>query len=111
MDSEEARAKFAEKAGAVLGAAYQDGAHVNLRYDEDGKIVADGTGPTVVEYIRCGGWEWEPVSPVKYVNKGSDTHLSVGRYRREGTLCLHGRRHPPHTQGREGRLHCGGTNE
>ena len=62
MDSEEARAKFAEKAGAVLGAAYQDGAHVNLRYDEDGKIVADGTGTTVVEYIRCGGWEWEPVS-------------------------------------------------
>ncbi|KAI0710429.1 ATP-NAD kinase-like domain-containing protein [Cerioporus squamosus] len=60
MDSEEARARFAEKAGAVLGAAYQDGAHVNLRYDESGKIVAEGTGPTVVEYIRCGGWVWEP---------------------------------------------------
>ncbi|RPD65789.1 hypothetical protein L226DRAFT_529933 [Lentinus tigrinus ALCF2SS1-7] len=60
MESEEARAKFAGKAGAVLGAAYQDGAHVNLRYDEIGKIVAEGTGPTVVEYIRCGGWEWEP---------------------------------------------------
>ncbi|TFK93165.1 hypothetical protein K466DRAFT_479245 [Polyporus arcularius HHB13444] len=60
MDSEEARARFAEKAAAVLGAAYQDGAHVNLRYDESGKIVAEGTGPTVVEYIRCGGWEWEP---------------------------------------------------
>ena len=62
MDSDASRAAFAEKAGAVLGAAYQDGAHVALRYDEDGKIVAEGDGPTVVEYIRCGAWEWEPVS-------------------------------------------------
>ncbi|KAI0735660.1 ATP-NAD kinase-like domain-containing protein [Earliella scabrosa] len=50
MDSEETRAVFVEKAGAVLGAAYQDGAHVTT----------EGTGPTVVEYVRCGGWEWEP---------------------------------------------------
>ncbi|EJF62516.1 ATP-NAD kinase-like domain-containing protein [Dichomitus squalens] len=60
MDSEATRAAFAEKAGAVLGAAYQDGAHVALRYDEDGKVVAEGDGPTVVEYLRCGAWEWEP---------------------------------------------------
>lgn len=62
MDSEEARAAFKEKAVAVLMAAYQDGAHVALRYDEEGKIGPEGNGPTVVEYIRCGGWEWEPVS-------------------------------------------------
>lgn len=62
MDSEGARAAFAEKAGAVLGAAYQDGAHIALRYDTQGKITTEGTGPTVVEYVRCGGWEWEPVS-------------------------------------------------
>ncbi|KAI0713334.1 ATP-NAD kinase-like domain-containing protein [Earliella scabrosa] len=60
MDSEETRAAFVEKAGAVLGAAYQDGAHVALRYDPDGKVTTEGTGPTVVEYVRCGGWEWEP---------------------------------------------------
>ncbi|KAI0747775.1 ATP-NAD kinase-like domain-containing protein [Daedaleopsis nitida] len=60
MDSDAARAAFAEKAGAVLGAAYQNGAHVALRYDANGSIVSEGTGPTVVEYIRCGGWEWEP---------------------------------------------------
>ncbi|OSD02733.1 hypothetical protein PYCCODRAFT_299500 [Trametes coccinea BRFM310] len=60
MDSEEARKAFAEKVGAVLGAAYQDGAHINLRYAEDGSITTEGDGPTVVEYIRCGGWEWEP---------------------------------------------------
>ncbi|KAI0332049.1 hypothetical protein GY45DRAFT_1400049 [Cubamyces sp. BRFM 1775] len=60
MDSEESRKAFAEKVGAVLGAAYQDGAHVNLRYTEDGSVTTEGDGPTVVEYVRCGGWEWEP---------------------------------------------------
>ncbi|KAH9857748.1 ATP-NAD kinase-like domain-containing protein [Lenzites betulinus] len=60
MDSEEARKAFSEKAVAVLGAAYQDGAHIALRYDEDGKVITEGDGPTVVEYVRCGGWEWEP---------------------------------------------------
>ncbi|KAI0670709.1 ATP-NAD kinase-like domain-containing protein [Trametes maxima] len=60
VDSEERRAVFAGKAGAVLGAAYQDGAHIALRYAEDGRVVAEGSGPTVVEYVRCGGWEWEP---------------------------------------------------
>ncbi|KAI0362806.1 hypothetical protein OH77DRAFT_1442780 [Trametes cingulata] len=60
MDSEDTRKAFAEKVGAVLGAAYQDGAHIALRYAEDGSIVSEGTGPTVVEYVRCGGWEWEP---------------------------------------------------
>ncbi|CDO70583.1 hypothetical protein BN946_scf184636.g16 [Trametes cinnabarina] len=62
MDSEETRKAFAEKVGKVLGAAYQDGAHINLRYAEDGSITTEGDGPTVVEYVRCGGWEWEPVS-------------------------------------------------
>ncbi|KAI0637309.1 ATP-NAD kinase-like domain-containing protein [Trametes polyzona] len=60
MDSDEARKAFSEKSVAVLTAAYQDGAHISLRYDEDGRIVAEGDGPTVVEYVRCGGWEWEP---------------------------------------------------
>ncbi|KAM5535583.1 hypothetical protein V8D89_010750 [Ganoderma adspersum] len=60
MDSEPTRVAFAEKAAAVLGAAYRDGAHIALRYDQNGKVVADGDGPTVVEYFRCGTWEWEP---------------------------------------------------
>ncbi|KAI0646738.1 ATP-NAD kinase-like domain-containing protein [Trametes meyenii] len=60
VNSEERRQVFAEKAGAVLGAAYQDGAHITLRYAHDGRVVAEGSGPTVVEYLRCGGWEWEP---------------------------------------------------
>ncbi|KAI1790700.1 ATP-NAD kinase-like domain-containing protein [Ganoderma leucocontextum] len=60
MDSESTRVAFAEKAAAVLGAAYRDGAHIALRYDQNGKVVADGDGPTVVEYLRCGAWEWEP---------------------------------------------------
>ena len=61
-DTIEARTSFAEKATAVLTAAYQDGNHINLKYADDGKITAEGTGPVVVEYIRCGGWEWIPVS-------------------------------------------------
>ncbi|OBZ75746.1 Sphingosine kinase 1 [Grifola frondosa] len=60
MDSEATRHAFAAKAGTVLGAAYQNGAHIALRYAQDGSVVSDGDGPTVVEYIRCGGWEWEP---------------------------------------------------
>ena len=61
MDSEPTRLAFAEKAAAVLGAAYQDGAHIALRYDQNGKVVAEGDGPVVVEYLRCGAWDWEPV--------------------------------------------------
>ncbi|KAG2146980.1 ATP-NAD kinase-like domain-containing protein [Suillus bovinus] len=60
MDSVEARNAFAEKSIAVLTAAYQDGNHINLKYTEDGKVTTEGTGPTVVEYIRCKGWEWTP---------------------------------------------------
>jgi len=59
-DTTEARQAFAGKATAVLTAAYQDGNHINLKYADDGKITTEGTGPTVVEYIRCGGWEWIP---------------------------------------------------
>jgi hypothetical protein len=62
MDTIEARNAFAEKSNAVLTAAYQDGNHINLRYTDDGKITSEGTGPTVIEYIRCRGWEWIPVS-------------------------------------------------
>ncbi|KAH9946412.1 ATP-NAD kinase-like domain-containing protein [Epithele typhae] len=60
MDSEEVRAAFAQKQMTVVGGAYQDGKHIDMRYDDDGKIVSEGTGPTVVEYIRCGRWVWEP---------------------------------------------------
>jgi len=59
-DSLEARASFVEKIWAVLGAAYQDGLHIQMRYNNDGKVVLGGDGPAVVEYIRCSGWEWIP---------------------------------------------------
>ncbi|PCH38780.1 hypothetical protein WOLCODRAFT_136434 [Wolfiporia cocos MD-104 SS10] len=78
MDSEEARAAFAEKIMAVLGSAYQDGAHVGMRYAEDGRVLADGDGPLVVEYVRCGGWEWEPDDideHAHYVCADGDIHV------------------------------------
>jgi hypothetical protein len=65
-DSLEARASFVEQIWVILGAAYQDGLHVQMRYNNDGKVVTEGDGPTVVEYIRCGGWEWIPVRTIQY---------------------------------------------
>ena len=61
LEAEEERKQFAEKSGAVLTAVYQSGNHVNLRYDSTGKVVSEGEGELVVEYFRCGGWEWIPV--------------------------------------------------
>ena len=61
LEAEEERKVFAEKSGEVLRAAYQSGNHINLRYDSTGKIVSEGEGEVVVEYFRCGGWEWIPV--------------------------------------------------
>jgi len=60
VDSEETRAAFAKKTMAVLMEAYKDGNHVNLRYNSSGEISPNYDGPTVVEYVRCGGWEWMP---------------------------------------------------
>lgn len=63
LEAEEEKKVFAEKSGEVLRAAYQSGNHINLRYNSTGKIVSEGEGELVVEYFRCGGWEWIPVGP------------------------------------------------
>lgn len=59
------RTRFAEKSGVILGGAYRNGAHVHMIYGDDGSI-KEGQGEealsSVVEYYRCGGWEWAPVS-------------------------------------------------
>ncbi|KAI0792939.1 ATP-NAD kinase-like domain-containing protein [Abortiporus biennis] len=62
--SEEAKGNFAAKSVQVLAqGAYQDGAHIRMRYNEDGSIdTTSDEGSTVVEYYRCGGWEWVPES-------------------------------------------------
>jgi len=60
LEAEEERKQFAEKSGEVLKAVYQSGNHINLRYGSTGKIVSEGEGELVVEYFRCGGWEWTP---------------------------------------------------
>lgn len=60
-DSPRTRANFVPLLWSILGAAYQDGLHVEMRYNKDGQIVTQGDGPAVVEYIRCGGWKWIPV--------------------------------------------------
>ncbi|KAK0459458.1 ATP-NAD kinase-like domain-containing protein [Desarmillaria tabescens] len=60
MDTSEAREAFIPTLFSVLGGVYQNGAHVSLRYHKGGTISAEGDGSLVVEYIRCGGWEWIP---------------------------------------------------
>lgn len=48
---------------SVLMAAYEDGAHVRLTEDIDGKQ------EPIVEYYRVGGFEWQPVcSPWHYLD-------------------------------------------
>jgi hypothetical protein len=56
----DARQAFAQKATTVLQGAYKDGIHIDMRYGKNGEIELDGVGPTIVEYVRCGGWEWTP---------------------------------------------------
>lgn len=59
-DSADDREVFAQKAGRVLGEAYNSGNHVNLRYAPDRQPVTEGDGETVVEYFRCASFEWVP---------------------------------------------------
>ncbi|KAF9475329.1 hypothetical protein BDN70DRAFT_915039 [Pholiota conissans] len=59
-DTPTARDAFAATTWAVLGAAYQDGAHVRLAYTPDGQVAPAPAGDLVVEYFRCGGWTWTP---------------------------------------------------
>ncbi|KAJ3505963.1 hypothetical protein NLJ89_g7134 [Agrocybe chaxingu] len=59
-DTPEARASFVPKTWKVLGGAYQDGQHVEFVYTEQGDIASGLHGASVIEYFRCGGWEWTP---------------------------------------------------
>lgn len=60
-DSPINRMSFVQNLTAVLHAAYVQGSHIALRY-QDGVPTASGDGPFVVEYLRCSGWELTPVS-------------------------------------------------
>jgi hypothetical protein len=64
MDDEENRERYVTKLWAIMAGAYKDGSHINLRYSPTGDITSEGDGPAVVEYVRCGGWEWVPVSVI-----------------------------------------------
>jgi len=64
-----ARQAFAAKSGALLMAAYQQGAHVKLRYGKDGQPVGfeDSEGGFLVEYLRAPSWVWIPASRPNFV--------------------------------------------
>lgn len=64
IDSDHDREVFAKKCMTLLGGAYADGAHIDMQYGtEQDIIVKQGNGELMVEYFRCGGWKWLPVSP------------------------------------------------
>ena len=55
----EIRTEFVAKVWEVTGGMYDGGKHVDSVYPGEG----DEASVSVVEYIRCEGFEWEPVSP------------------------------------------------
>ncbi|KAF9002015.1 ATP-NAD kinase-like domain-containing protein [Cyathus striatus] len=59
-DTEETREAFVDSLWTTINSPYNDGTHITLRYNEDGEIVSEGNGTSVVEYVRCGGWNWVP---------------------------------------------------
>ncbi|KAF6764926.1 ATP-NAD kinase-like domain-containing protein [Ephemerocybe angulata] len=59
-DTPETRLSFVQRTWSAMAGAYQAGAHLKLRYGEGGQLVKEGDGQSVVEYFRCGGWEWHP---------------------------------------------------
>lgn len=69
MEARQARDEKAMKAASeawipraweVLGKAYEEGAHVDLTYGQNGDVETKGTGERVVEVYRCSGFEWTP---------------------------------------------------
>ncbi|KAA1478814.1 hypothetical protein DENSPDRAFT_845932 [Dentipellis sp. KUC8613] len=59
---DEAKSSFGVKIWKVLGAAYEGGRHVAMKYEADGAMDPSNAGVNVVEYLRVGGWEWIPDS-------------------------------------------------
>jgi len=100
-DSPESRAAFVDKLSTTLRGAYIHGSHVDLRYGPDGEIGTEGNGGTVVEYIRCGGWEWIPDDlddaahilcsdgAISYIEKGGRVVCSVATPNESAGLMLH----------------------
>lgn len=52
------RTDFVGKVWEVTGGMYDGGKHIDFQYDTDGEYGSVG----IVEYIRCEGFEWQPVS-------------------------------------------------
>lgn len=61
-DGEPSRQVFAKRIQDVLMGAYQNGAHIDIMYDQEGGAQREDEAHSVLEYFRCGRWEWVPVS-------------------------------------------------
>ncbi|TCD62610.1 hypothetical protein EIP91_006624 [Steccherinum ochraceum] len=58
-DGEGSKQAFSQRTMEVLMAAYQKGAHVDIKYGED-NLQAGDDHQGILEYFRCGRWEWIP---------------------------------------------------
>jgi len=89
LDTPAARAAFVAKLSAIFQGAYRNGSHIDLRYGPNGEIGMEEHGEAVVEYLRCGGWEWIPDDldeaahilcsdgAISYIEKGERVVCSV----------------------------------
>lgn len=89
-DNPQARAAFVPKLWAVMKGAYENGNHVGLQYSSEGELSSEGVGPLVVEYIRCGGWEWVPVCSILLSCSGNLIYRQDAEDERAHILCADG---------------------
>jgi hypothetical protein len=92
--SKDSHKAFASKMGEMFKGAYSAGAHVDLLHDGRGglrqaKAGSEGTG--IVEYYRCGGWEWTPVSAeLGHVHFTTDDRRILGSNQSRRTTRMRG---------------------
>ncbi|KAH7340363.1 ATP-NAD kinase-like domain-containing protein [Rhizoctonia solani] len=93
QDTPEERTKFAQILMGSMGAA-RNATHTHVRYHKDeasGESPSEGAdGPLVVEYYRCGGWEWVPIDgsdDASYVC-ADGTILEIGKGEWARTECV-----------------------
>lgn len=58
---------------SITAAMYDEGNHVDLTYKKGGGVETKGEGPLVIEYYRCAGYKWTPVSTCRTRNSQTDS--------------------------------------
>lgn len=78
-ESEECRKEYVNHLWGTMTGAYRGGDHVDIRYSN---------GEAAVEYYRCGGWKWIPVS-LHFTKAATALTIDTGCGRRACSYDLH----------------------